>query len=115
MTPDEIANRLAAIYEQKVRAVAELKAQLHQQRTYADGAVLSRTRYNEDGSLSDHIIGTVVGSAAFEVDNTINVQYWVRVDSPADYRSHQQCDKYNLPLHTAEDFWQGDERWQLIQ
>jgi hypothetical protein len=107
----------------ETRANAEKKALFDEvlaTRIYPDGAKVQRVRLNEDGSVFDDITATIVGANVWMYSSAPGgqpvptVQYWTRVESPADYHSHQKCSRYGLPMDVAEDFWQGDERWSLI-
>ena len=117
-----------ALQDIKQRAADETKALFQQvllQRTFPDGCRVRRIRYNEDGTVEDDITGIVVGAGAYQYDFTTNadgvvtdgypnIHYLVRVESPDDYHSRQECLEYGLELGKAEDFWQGDERWTMI-
>jgi len=98
-----------------------LKAEVLSARIYPDGCRVRRIRYYEDGSVYDDITGVIVGADVFlysyrsEDEPYPNVQYWVRIETPVDYNTHQQCSQHGLELGKAQDFWQGDKRWTLIE
>ncbi len=108
---NEINARVKAIRDRYDDEMHALSQEVFQQRTYPDGCRVRRVRYNTDGSVYDDITGVVVGSGVFVCDDYPCVQYWVRVETPADYYSHQMCPKFGLEMGKAEDFWEGDERW----
>ena len=106
---DSHTNRIKAAYEQYLLIVAGVRDEIHQSRRFNVGDRVTR----------GNITGVIVGLGTFSISEKppfekFDTQYWLRVEAPDDFNTHQECEEYGLEAGKAQDFWDLNLKWQKV-
>lgn len=112
MTREEYRREVEQIDRESLERKQALAKRFLGEQLYPNGCRVRRLRMNPDGTVYDEIIGVVI-AADMRLDYP-DYHYWVRVVWPTDYRSRQRCKQHGIEMGYAEDFWQADERWAIV-